>query len=303
MGVAVGDFDSDGCVDVFITHFGAPNQLFRNNCDGTFTDVTQQGRRGGRRPVGHERERLSTTTATDCLDLFVTNYVDFDLSDNKRMLRTAAAPATTARRRLYKPVPGILYRNRGDGTFEDVSGQIRHNAANSAAAWASSPPISTAMDGRTSYVANDVQSEPALDQPEGRHVSQRSGHLAAAPSSVDGAPEVEHGRRFGRRTTTMADEDLFITHHRTREGDLCTSISARVSSKIAAPSARTGRARLRALHGIRHGVRRLRQRRLARSRHRERRRAHDRYPGERPRIRFRCVRENSCCAICATVAS
>jgi hypothetical protein len=40
MGVAVGDFDNDGCVDVFITHFGASNQLFRNNCDGTFTDVT-----------------------------------------------------------------------------------------------------------------------------------------------------------------------------------------------------------------------------------------------------------------------
>src|SRR4029450_1810082 len=42
MGVAVGDFDGDGCVDVFITHFGAPNQLFRNNCDGTFTDVTRK---------------------------------------------------------------------------------------------------------------------------------------------------------------------------------------------------------------------------------------------------------------------
>src|SRR5262249_39304932 len=42
MGVAVGDYNNDGCVDVFITHFGAPNQLFRNNCDGTFTDVTKE---------------------------------------------------------------------------------------------------------------------------------------------------------------------------------------------------------------------------------------------------------------------
>src|SRR5262249_41626213 len=42
IGVAIGDFNNDGCVDVFITHFGAPNQLFRNNCDGTFTDVTEK---------------------------------------------------------------------------------------------------------------------------------------------------------------------------------------------------------------------------------------------------------------------
>src|SRR5216683_2957546 len=42
MGIAVGDFDNDGFVDVFITHFGAPNQLFHNNGDGTFTDVTER---------------------------------------------------------------------------------------------------------------------------------------------------------------------------------------------------------------------------------------------------------------------
>ena len=42
MGVAVGDIDNDGCVDVFITHFGLANQLFRNRCDGTFVDITKQ---------------------------------------------------------------------------------------------------------------------------------------------------------------------------------------------------------------------------------------------------------------------
>ena len=41
MGVAAGDFDNDGCVDLYLTNFG-PNQLFRNNCDGTFTDVSRQ---------------------------------------------------------------------------------------------------------------------------------------------------------------------------------------------------------------------------------------------------------------------
>ena len=39
MGVAAGDLTNDGCVDLYLTHFG-PNQLYRNNCDGTFTDVS-----------------------------------------------------------------------------------------------------------------------------------------------------------------------------------------------------------------------------------------------------------------------
>src|SRR5262245_44847581 len=41
MGVAAADFDNDGNVDVFITHFGSANQLFRNNGDGTFSDITR----------------------------------------------------------------------------------------------------------------------------------------------------------------------------------------------------------------------------------------------------------------------
>ena len=75
MGVAVGDYDNDGCIDVFVTYFGAPSQLFHNNCNGTFTDVT---RKAG--VAGNGRWGASATffdyDRDGRLDLFVVNYVD-----------------------------------------------------------------------------------------------------------------------------------------------------------------------------------------------------------------------------------
>jgi hypothetical protein len=119
MGVAIGDFNNDGCVDVFITHFGAPNQLFRNNCDGTFTDVTAKAGVGGNGKWGasatffdYDRDGL--------LDLYVANYVDYRIENNQKCYASTSARDYCAPS-AYKSVPGILYHNRGDGTFEDVS--------------------------------------------------------------------------------------------------------------------------------------------------------------------------------------
>src|SRR5258706_184073 len=121
MGIAIGDFNNDGCIDIFITHFGAPNQLFRNNCDGTFTDVT---RKAGVAGNGHWG---SSATFVDYdrdgfLDLYVANYVDYKTENNKKCYagtsaRDYCAPST------YKPAPGILYHNRGAGYLEDRSGE------------------------------------------------------------------------------------------------------------------------------------------------------------------------------------
>jgi len=77
-GVCVGDYNNDGYEDLFCTHFGQ-NRLYRNNGDGTFTEVTQQAgllnaaaRFGtGCSFLDYNRDGL--------LDLFVSNYVEFDL--------------------------------------------------------------------------------------------------------------------------------------------------------------------------------------------------------------------------------
>jgi len=121
----VGDYDNDGFDDLFVTYYGQ-NALYRNNGNGTFTDVTE---RAGLIQPGPKTRWNTGCTWVDYdrdghLDLFVANYVDFDL-------KTAPLPEDGPC--TYKGIvvacgpPGleggknILYHNNGNGTFSDVS--------------------------------------------------------------------------------------------------------------------------------------------------------------------------------------
>jgi enediyne biosynthesis protein E4 len=125
-GTCVGDYDGDGHDDLFVSYFGQ-NRLYRNRGNGTFEDVTRAA--GLENPPG-ARPRWGTGCAfldydrDGRLDLFVANYIDLDL---------ATAPTPESGLCRYKGIqvacgpPGltggknVLYHNRGDGTFEDVS--------------------------------------------------------------------------------------------------------------------------------------------------------------------------------------
>lgn len=126
-GCCVGDYDNDGWNDLFVTYYGQ-NILYRNNGNGAFTDVTVKAGLGlvGTRPRWGSGCAFIDYDKDGHLDLFVANYIDFDLK---------SAPMPEAAGCAYKGIqvacgpPGLqggknlLYRNNGNGTFADVTKQ------------------------------------------------------------------------------------------------------------------------------------------------------------------------------------
>lgn len=139
MGVAVGDYDNDGFADMYVGNFGT-SRLYRNNGNGTFTDVAPK--------VGVARKGWSTGASfgdydsDGRLDLFVPGYVALDLSNLPPSPSDAANPGQVAANfcqfrgvavmcgpRGLKGDTDTLYRQKPDGTFEDVSDKTGVNDA------------------------------------------------------------------------------------------------------------------------------------------------------------------------------
>ena len=118
LGVCVGDYDNDGHLDIYLNNFG-PNVLYRNNGNGTFTDVTRAAGVGNGDKVGRRR--------------LLSGYGRGRRPGSLRRPTTSTSPSTSTRPAIvnghpayvgpmiYGPVPDTLFRNNGDGTFTDVS--------------------------------------------------------------------------------------------------------------------------------------------------------------------------------------
>ena len=124
MGVTFGDYDNDGLVDIYLTYLG-PNVLYRNNGNGTFTDVTEKAGVGD--PAGRPPPVSATTTGTAISTCTSATTSRLTSTICRNLARACSAP-TSARPVMCGPrgLPGdsdVLYRNNGDGTFTDVTQQ------------------------------------------------------------------------------------------------------------------------------------------------------------------------------------
>ncbi|HLH16914.1 MAG TPA: CRTAC1 family protein [Bryobacteraceae bacterium] len=118
MGIAVGDYDNDGWPDILLTAVGQ-NRLFRNTGKGHFVDVTARAGLAGRSAFStsamwfdYNRDGL--------LDLFVCNYVQWS-AQHDVFCSLDGRNKSYCTPEAYRGATCWLFRNRGDGTFEDVT--------------------------------------------------------------------------------------------------------------------------------------------------------------------------------------
>jgi hypothetical protein len=119
-GVAVADYDNDGFDDIFVCNAGE-NALYHNNGDGTFRDVTAGS------GLDHKPENVLSVGAAwfdfdndGKLDLLVTNYTTWTPETDKQCFM-APGEEEYCSPTVYKSVASRLYRNLGQGRFEDVT--------------------------------------------------------------------------------------------------------------------------------------------------------------------------------------
>jgi hypothetical protein len=210
MGVAAGDFDNDGFVDLYLTGFGT-SQLLHNNGDGTFADISKTS---GTAVSGWTVPAAFFDYDRDgWLDLYVGSYLRYSVEGATRCFSPSGA-LDYCTPNSYRPLPGRLFHNSRDGTFADVTAKTRIASEFGPALGVSTSDFNG--DGWIDlYVAND-------SQPNQLWINQRDGTfkntalLSGAALTQEGKAEASMGVDAGDFDND-GDDDLFVTEQ-TGEG-------------------------------------------------------------------------------------
>ena len=191
-GCAVGDYNNDGQLDLYVTNYGT-NRLYRNNGDGTFTDVAEIA--GVTEPRWSSSCAFADYDRDGNLDLYVVNYIVFDIHENpwcglkEKGIRAYCEPDN------FPAQSDTLFRNNGDGTFTDVTksaGIYNTTGKGLGVVWGDYnndgvPDI---------YVAND-STENFFYHNNGDGTFEEVGFMVGVALSENGAAENGMGTAFG----------------------------------------------------------------------------------------------------------
>ncbi|MDE2922419.1 MAG: CRTAC1 family protein [Acidobacteriota bacterium] len=204
MGVAAGDADGDGWIDLYVTNLGS-NRLWRNRGDGRFEDVTAQAEVDD--PGWSVPALFFDPDGDGDLDLFVGNYLDFNRGTHTVCAAAVGGPDYCSPR-SFSPQPDRFFRNLGKGTYEEATG--RTGLAGADAYTLGAVALDADGDHRLDlYVANDWTPNHLWLNHSGRFeegapiagVAVNAGGVAEAGMGVDAADFDGDG-----------DEDLFLAH-------------------------------------------------------------------------------------------
>jgi len=205
MGVAVGDIDNDGWPDLYVTNLG-PNQLWRNRGDGTFENITAKS--GTADPGWSTSASFFDYDRDGLLDLYVANYALFDPANDPECY-TANSARDYCGPDAYKAAGDRLYRNRGDGVFEDATSSLR--GADQPGAGLGAVAADFNGDGWLDmYVANDGDPNSLFINLKNGSFENQAMFSGAAVNGL-GSAEASMGVAAGDFDRD-GDEDLFMTH-------------------------------------------------------------------------------------------
>lgn len=205
MGVAVGDIDGNGWPDIYVTNYG-PNQLWRNRGDGTFEDVTAQSGTGD--PLWGTSATFFDYDNDNDADLYVANYVVFDVDENPRCF-AASSRRDYCGPDAFRAQPDRLFRNRGDGSFEEVTARVLIGYEPGPGLGVTAADLNG--DDRVDlYVANDGRvNQLWINQGDGTFVDEAL--FSGTALNRQGKPEASMGVDVADFDGD-GDEDIFLTH-------------------------------------------------------------------------------------------